>query len=150
MRKTAIIFLLSLCAIGALAAEDATSNGHMSYGEQLGDILTVIVSTNSPLGNLAGNLSTNLQVSLPWCDSPPPVIIGNTILKQYDDSQKGLRLSVRIETRTATQIVVRADINHFDPKRGYANAGAEWKKLEFTKKNDGHWQLSRDLGGAIK
>ena len=150
MRYSTVILVLLLCALGAFAAENATPNGLMSYGAELDDILAVIVSTNSPLGNLAANLSTNLQVSHPWCDSPPPVISGNTILKPFDDSQPGLRLSVRIETQTETQMVVRADINHFDPKRGYANDGAQWKKLEFTKMNDGHWQLSRDLGGAIK
>ena len=125
------------------------ANGLMSSSAELDDILSVIVSTNSPLDNLAANLTTNLQASLPPCKSPVPHKTGNVVLEQFDDSKEGLRLTVRVETRSQTLLIVRADANYFDPKRGYANVGAEWKRIEFTMEN-GHWRLSRDLGGAIK
>ena len=148
MKRLAIIVYLLLSAVAA-QADGATTNGVMSSGAELDDILAVVVSTNSPLGNLAANLSTNLQVSLPRCDSPVPQMVGNVLLEPFNDSKAGLRLTVRIEARTLALLIVRAEVNYFNPKRGYANVGAEWKKLEF-KLTDGHWRLSKDLGGAIK
>jgi len=134
----------------ALAVDGMATNKFMSSGAELDDILAVVVSTNSPLRNLAANISTNLQVSLPPCDSPVPYKTGNVVLAPFNDSKDGLRLSLEIETRTPTVLIVRADVNYFDPKRGYANCGAEWKRLEFAAMKDGHWRLSKDLGGAIK
>ena len=145
----AIILGLLLATGTAFAADVTATNGLMASGAELDDILSVVISTNSPLGNLAANLSTNLQVSLPPCKSPVPHKVGNVVLGAFNDSTSGLRLTVRIETRTLTHLIVRADVNYFDPKRGYANDGAEWKQLEFRMK-DGHWRLSKDLGGAIK
>lgn len=149
MKGLRIILGLLLATGAALAADVTMTNRLMALGAELDDILGVLVSTNSPLGNLAANLSTNLQVSLPPCKSPVPRKAGNTVLEPFNDSEPGLRLTVRIETRTLAVLVVRADVNYFDPKRGYANAGAEWKQLEFRIK-DGHWRLAKDLGGAIK
>lgn len=149
MKRLLILAGVALIAVGVSAQDGTTTNGIPCSGAELDDILAVIVSTNSPLRNLVANISTNLQVSLPPCKSPVPHKIGNTVLAPFNDSEAGLRLTVRIETRTLAVLVVRADVNYFDPKRGYANAGAEWKQLEFRMK-DGRWRLSKDLGGAIK
>lgn len=140
---------LLLSTGGVLAADGMTTSGLTSSGAELDDILRVIVSTNSPLRDLASNPSTNLQVSLPPIKSELAQKTGSTVLEPFDDKKAGLRLTVRIETRTLTNLIVRTDINYFDPNRGYATEGAEWKKLEFTMTN-GHWRLSRVLGGAIK
>ena len=141
--------ILMLASGITFAADVTTTNGLMVSGAELEVILSVVVSTNSPLGNLAANLSTNLQASLPLCKSPVPHKVGNIVLEPFNDSEAGLRLTVRIETRTLAVLVVRVDVNYFDPNRGYANAGTEWKQLEFRLK-DGRWRLSKDLGGAIK
>ena len=149
MKGIAIIASLLLSGMAAFSDDGTSTNSLMSSGAELDDILAVIVSTNSPLGNLAANISTNLQVALPPYDSPVPHKVGNVVLGAFNDSTSGLRLKVRIETRTLTHLIIRADVNYFDPKRGYANDGAEWKQLEFRMK-DGHWRLSKELGGAIK
>jgi hypothetical protein len=141
------VLLLSVCSV--LAGDGTTSKGLPSSGAELDDILSVIVSTNSPLRNLAGNLTTNLQVSLPPCKSLLPNKTGNTALEPFDNTKAGLRLTISIASRSTNQIVVRADVNFFDPTRGYANMGAEWKEMEFQSTN-GHWRLSKNLGGAIK
>lgn len=120
-----------------------------SSGAELEEILGTIVSINSPLGNLAGNLSTNLQVSLPPCKSHVPNKIGGTTLEPFNDSRACMRLAIRIETRSASRLLVRADVNYFDPEHGYAKMGAQWKVFEFQNTN-GHWRFTKDLGGANK
>jgi len=149
MNRLLILAGVALIAVGVSAQDGTTTNGLPCSGAELDDILAVTVSTNSPLGNLAANISTNLQVSLPACKSLVPHKVGNVVLGAFNDSTSGLRLTLQIETRTLTHLIVRADVNYFDPKRGYANNGAEWKRLEFRMK-DGHWRLSKELGGAIK
>ncbi len=149
MMKRLFTLAISLTVHSVIAADVTENKGLPSFGAELDDILPVIVSTNSPLRNLAANLTTNLQVSLPPCKSEVPDRTGNTVLEPFDSGRAGLRLTVTIETRTLTRLIVRADVNYFDPNRGYANDGAEWKRLEFGRK-DGHWELSKVLGGAIK
>lgn len=149
MKRISILASLMLIVVGVSAQDQTVTDGLACSGAELDDILAAIVSTNSPLGNLAANLSTNLQVSLPPCKSLLPQKTGNTTLEAFNARKAGLRLTVRIETRILTRLIVRADVNHFDPNRGYANVGAQWKRLEFELK-DGHWRLSKDLGGAIK
>jgi len=144
-----MLLSLMLLAYSAIGDDGIATNRLGSSGAELKDILSVVVSTNSPLGNLAQNLTTNLQVSLPPFRSPLPSGPGNVVLEPFNDTKPGLRLTITIETRTLTRLIIRADVNYFDPNRGYAGEGAEWKRLEFGRK-EGHWQLSKDLGGAIK
>ena len=144
------IFLLAVLLVTAtpVFAQNETGVATVS-GKELDDILTVLVATNSPLINLAGNLRSELQVSLPPATSPVRLQIGNTSLLPIDKTRAGLILAVKLESRTDNQITVRADVNYFDPYRGYANDGAEWKLLVFQLV-ERHWTLTKDLGGAIR
>jgi len=149
MKRSLMWLSLMLLAYSAIGDDCITTNRLGSGGGELEDILSVVVSTKSPLGNLAHNVSTNLQVSLPPYRSPLPMGPERVVLEPFNDAKAGLRLTITIETRTMTRLIIRADVNYFAPNRGYASDGAEWKRLEFGW-NDGHWQLLKDLGGAIK
>jgi hypothetical protein len=67
MKRLLILAGVALIAVGFSAQGGTATNGLPCSGAELDGILAVIVSTNSPLGNLAANLSTNLQVSLAAC-----------------------------------------------------------------------------------
>jgi hypothetical protein len=146
MKTYICIVAVFVCFVGCIHADGNTNS--LSTAD-LHDILSVVVATNSPMVNLAGNLSTNLQVSLPPCKGTPPSKAGRTNLTPFDDNVNGMRLSIRLTSHSTTRIVIRADVTFFDPTRGYANMGAEWQELVFQKKNQ-KWIFHKSLGGAIK
>lgn len=144
--KHLCVLALFFCVFGC-TPKSADTNSLLSA--DLTDILNVVVATNSPMINLAGNLTTILQVSLPPCKGVPPDKIGETALVPFDDTAGGIRLTISIDSHSTTQLITRADVTFFDPKRGYANMGAEWQALVFRKLNN-KWVFHESLGGAIK
>jgi hypothetical protein len=78
-----------------------------------------------------------------------PHKVENTDIQPFNDTKAGLRLTISIDSRSANQMIVRADVNFYDPAIRYAQAGAEWIKAEFRFSN-GNWHFSKKLDGAIK
>ena len=149
MRQLFVIIIASLSVSHAIAADIFRNDGISASGAELDDILTVLVATNSPFGDLTGSPRSELQVSLPPATSPVRLQVGNTTLLPFDSERGGLLLAVRIESHSDNKITIRADVTFSDPIRGFANVGAAWKLLIFEL-SEGHWKLTEDLGGAQK
>ncbi|MHC4544742.1 MAG: hypothetical protein ACYSYL_09485 [Planctomycetota bacterium] len=151
---TAIVMLaLSGCAKSSVPEEPSADIPKLKNeglpAEVLLSILTVLLSKDTPMVNLKHNQDSSIQVSLPKMKGSIPNKIGDTTLLPIDESKAGLRLAVSPISMDSNKVQIRADVTFWDPKRGFAAAGAEWQELVFHQR-DGKWLFYKSLGGAIK
>jgi hypothetical protein len=117
--------------------------------EALSSILAILLSKDTPLVNLRHIPGGELQAALPPVTGGLPGRIGNVTLLPVDKSRAGWVLEIALLSASPDEVWLRADVAFFDPERGFALDGAEWRELVFRRGADG-WRLLKALDGAIK
>ena len=117
--------------------------------EALSSILGILLSKDTPLVNLRHIPGGELQAALPPVTGGLPGRIENVTLLPVDKSRAGWVLEIALLSASLDEVWLRADVAFFDPERGFALDGAEWRELVFRRGADG-WRLLKALDGAIK
>ena len=116
--------------------------------EALSSILSILLSKDTPLVNLRHIPAAEIQVALPPVRGELAERIGNVTLLPVK-SKPGLVLEIALVSASPDEVWLRADVAFFEPERGFAPDGAEWRELVFRREASG-WRLFKSLDGVIK
>jgi hypothetical protein len=154
------LLCISLFALGCSAASTDRSTHAASpqvsnvqepplTAEALSSILSILLSKDTPLVNLRHIPAAEIQVALPPVRGQLPERIGNVTLLPVVKSKAGLVLEIALLSASPDEVWLRVDVAFFEPERGFALDGAEWREVVFRREAS-DWRLFKSLDGVIK